>query len=119
MTELLNAAARAFALVAMADARQAPAEAARFTRFVEQESALSGAGACADAFQTACTQAAAAPSFEAFLPGVAAGIDTPQERALLLRAGRAALVADGVAAPQESAALRALAQSLGLDPETA
>jgi len=119
MTRLLNAAARAFALVAMADARKAPAEARRFALFVQREPALASAGASEAVFETACAQAAAAPRFEDLLNGVAADLHTHEERALVLRAGQAAAVADGAIAPQENAALAALAQALGLDPAAA
>lgn len=117
MSELLLAAARAYALVSMADGALKESEGERFFAFAAGEPLL--AGDAREAFGRAVLEAMKASEFDDLLPVVAAAPSSPAERAALLRAGQAALVADGVNAPQENAALHALATALGLEAEEA
>lgn len=115
----LDAAARAWAVVCLADGRLVPLEERRFLSFVAADASFSGvspseaAGAWLRAFEAVST----GPDYARFLPEIAAGAagsaDAP---AAIMRAAQAALIADRVEAPQEGGAIRALATAMGLDP---
>jgi tellurite resistance protein len=119
MSDLLRAAARAYALMCYADGRLAPAEQARFAAYLKSEDAFAS---CADtdiettwkqAFRDVWRDGGYGPS----LPVIAAAAVDEPARDLMLRAARAALVADHVLAPQEEGALAAIAMALGRAPE--
>jgi tellurite resistance protein len=119
VSTLLDACARAFAMVALADGKLAPAEEHRFARFVAGEPALK-ASVQTDtraAWKQAVKDVKASPSFGGPLVVIRTEVFSPADKMVVMRAGQAALVADNKLEPQESAAVRTLAEALGLDPE--
>jgi tellurite resistance protein TerB len=119
ISTLLDACARAFALVAFADGKLSPAEEHRFARFVAGEQALKSC-ALADvksAWAQAVRDVKSSPSFGAPLLVIRTEVASPADKAIVMRAGQAALVADNKLELQENAAIRTLAEALGLDPE--
>lgn len=117
MQDLLLSAARAFALVCFADGTLQESEGERFFAFAANEPLLSGDARVA--FGLAVAEALKASEFDDLLPAIVSGGGAMDARAVLLRAGQVALTADGVNAPQENAALAALAQALGLEVDEA
>lgn len=119
VSTLLDAAARAFAMVSLADGALTPAEEHRFARFLASEPSLKSAGR-ADvqmAWSQAVKDAEASPSFGAPLLAIRQHTMSAEEKATVMRSAQAALVADNKLEPQESTAIRVLAEALGLDPE--
>jgi tellurite resistance protein len=119
VSTLLDAAARAFAMVSMADGRLSPAEEHRFARFAAADARL-GPATQADvreAWTAALADVQASPSFGAPLVTIRMETTMAEDRATIMRAAQAALVADGRLEPQENAAIRALAEALKLDPD--
>lgn len=119
ISTLLDAAARAFAMVSFADGRLTQAEQHRFARFVAREPSLKSS-AQADvraAWNQAVKDVKASPSFGAPLVAIRTEVTTPADKATVMRAAQDAVVADNKLAPQESTAIRTLAEALGLDPE--
>jgi tellurite resistance protein len=119
ISTLLDACARAFAMVSFADGKLSPAEEHRFARFVAGDAALKSS-AQADvraAWKQALKDVKAAPSFGGPLVVIRTEVFSPADKATVMRAGQAAVVADNKLEPQESAAMRTLAEALGLDPE--
>jgi tellurite resistance protein len=119
ISTLLDACARAFAMVAYADGSLSAAEEHRFARFVAGDAALKSL-AQSDV-RTAWTQAVksvkASPSFGEPLVVIRTEVFSPSDKATVMRAGQAAAVADNKLELQENAAIRKLAEALGLDPE--
>jgi tellurite resistance protein len=119
ISTLLDACARAFAMVALADGKLSPAEEHRFARFAAGEPALKST-AQADAraaWKQALKDVKTSPSFGGPLVVIRTEVFSPADKAVVMRAGQAALVADNKLELQESAAIRTLAEALGLDPE--
>jgi tellurite resistance protein len=116
---LLDATAHAFALVSFADADLDPAEERRFATFVAGDPDLKAASS-ADikaAWAWAVGEVKASQSFGAPLVSIRIAVSTAAEKATVMRAAQAAVVADGVEKEQEEAAIQALAEALGLDPK--
>jgi tellurite resistance protein len=119
ISTLLDACARAFAMVSFADGNLSPAEEHRFARFVAGDASLKSS-AQADvraAWKQAVRDVKAAPSFGEPLVVIRTEVFSPSDKATVMRAGQAAAVADNKLELQENAAIRKLAEALGLDPE--
>lgn len=118
MTPLLLNAARAFAMVAFADGKLAPAEAQRFAHLASQDPALGLAGHAeiADAWAQASKEVHEAQSFGGALVTIRSEVTTATEKAVLMRVAQAAVVADGKLELQENKAVVMLAEALDLDP---
>ncbi len=119
VSTLLDAAARAFAMVSLSDGRISSAEEHRFARFAAGEAALRTAARndVRLAWKQAVKDVKASPSFGAPLVTIRMETATAEDKAAVMRAAQAALVADSKLEPQENAAIRALAEALKLDPE--
>jgi tellurite resistance protein len=119
ISTLLDAAARAFAMVSLADGKLSPAEEHRFARFAAQDPALRSAarGDVRAAWKQAVKDVNASPSFGAPLVTIRTEISTDEDKATVMRAAQAAVVADNKLEPQENTAMRSLAEALGLAPE--
>jgi tellurite resistance protein len=114
---LLDAAARAYALVCLSDGRLEWPEDHAFASRLAADPAFSK-------FSRADLEAAAAvalgsirgeQTFEEVARAVARLVDAPEDREAVMRAARAGIVADGALREQEERALEALAGALGLD----
>lgn len=116
---LLEAAAHAFAMVSFADAEISPSEQRRFKDFVGGELDLKEAtpDQTAAAWDKALADVEASQSFGGPLVQIRTSVSSTAERALIMRAAQAAVVADEVDEPQEDSAIWALAEALGLKPE--
>jgi tellurite resistance protein len=116
---LLDATAHAFALVSFADADLDPAEEQRFASFVAGDPDLKTASRedVTAAWAWAVGEVKASQSFGAPLVSIRVAVSTAAEKATVMRAAQAAVVADGVEKEQEEAAISALAEALGLDPK--
>ena len=116
---LLDAATRAFAMVCLADGRVSPLEERHFLSFVEHDAALrhSAGRAVRMAWANAMRDLANSKDFAPHATAIAKLATTEADKATVMRAAQAALVADHEDRPNESAAIRALAIALGLDPE--
>ncbi|MBI1360403.1 MAG: hypothetical protein GC155_09010 [Alphaproteobacteria bacterium] len=116
---LLDAAAHAFALVAFADADLDPAEVTRFTTFVAGDPDLKAASSAeiAAAWAWAIGEVKSSQSFGAPLVSIRIAVTSATDKAVVMRAAQAAVVADGVERDQEDAAVSAIAEALGLDPK--
>ncbi|HVY90547.1 MAG TPA: TerB family tellurite resistance protein [Hyphomonadaceae bacterium] len=119
VTALLDAAARAFAMVAYSDGNLVLTEETRFAKFAATDAALS---ACPrEDVKTAWAQAVkevqASPSFGEPLLAIRTEIKSDQDKQAVMRAAEAAVVADGKVEQQENLAIQKLAEALGLDPE--
>ena len=119
ISTLLDACARAFAMVALADGEISPAEEHRFARFVAGEPSLKSSSQTdvRAVWKQAVKDVKASPSFGGPLVVIRTEVFSPSDKAVVMRAGQAALVADNKLELQESAAIRTLAEALGLDPE--
>jgi tellurite resistance protein len=119
VTALLDAAARAFAMVAYSDGNLVLAEEAGFAKFAASDPTLSSYAR--DDVRTAWAQAVkdvqASPSFGEPLLAIRTEIKSDQDKAAVMRAAEAAVVADSRLEQQENLAIRQLAEALGLDPE--
>ena len=116
-SNLINT-ARAFTLVALADGKISPSEEHRFARFVSGEAQFKQTSQ-ADiraAWNAAVKEAEGAQSFGGQLVAIRMWARTPDDKASMMRAAQAALVADNKLEAQENAAIVALAEALGLDP---
>jgi len=115
---LLNA-ARAFAMVSFSDGRLAHAEERRFTRVVDSEPLLKASDKTdvASAWRQAVKEVQASQSFGGPLVSIRSEITADDQKALMMRAAQAAVVADNRLDPQENVAIRSLAEALGLNPE--
>jgi tellurite resistance protein len=115
---LLNAAARAFAMVSFSDGRFSPKEKSRFEKFVASEPALKPAveADVGAAWALAEKEVLTAQSFGGVLVTVRTEVKTAADKAVVMRAAQAALVADEKDELQENLAIRTLAEALGLDP---
>ena len=118
MTPLLLNAARAFAMVSLADGKLAPAEAQRFAHMTSKDPVLghSGHAEITDAWTQAAHEVHASQSFGTALIAIRTEITDAADKALIMRVAQAAVVADGKLEAQENAAISALAEALGLDP---
>jgi tellurite resistance protein len=119
--KFIRAAARAHAMICLADGRVSPLEARAFVATAQADPAFAS---YADAeLKDVATRAFGAlsgdESFDDIAGEIAAFVKAPAEREAILRIARAALVADSVRREQEDDALRALAAALGMDPATA
>jgi tellurite resistance protein len=116
---LLDASAHAFALISFADADLSPAEETRFTSFVASDPDLKIASKeeVAAAWAWAIGEVKSSQSFGAPLVSIRIAVTSAAEKAVVMRAAQAAVVADGVERDQEDAAVSALAEALGLDPD--
>jgi tellurite resistance protein len=116
----LTNAARAFAHVALADGQLSPKEADRFARVVAAEPGLAGSSPqdVTIAWEAAVAEISAASSFGGTLVAIRSEVSATWDKAMLMRIAQAAVVADDRFEPQESVAVRTLAEALGLDPET-
>ena len=119
MTPLLLNAARAFAMVSLADGKLAPAEAQRFAHMTSKDPVLghSGHAEITDAWTQAAHEVHASQSFGTALIAIRTEITDAADKALIMRVAQAAVVADGKLEAQENAAISALAEALGLDPQ--
>ena len=115
----LDAAARAWAVVCLADGRLVPLEERRFLSFAASDAAfaeMSPAEAAA-AWLRAYEAVSGGPDYSRFLPGIADAVaGSVHAPAVVMRAAQAALIADRIEAPQETGAIQALARAMGLDP---
>jgi len=116
---LLDAAARAFAMVCLADGRVTPLEERHFLSFIEHDAALrqSAGRSVRAAWATALREVGRTKEFEAPVLAIAALVHSTADKETVMRAAQAALVADQEDKPNENAAIRALAIALKLDPE--
>lgn len=116
---LLNA-ARAFAMVSFSDARLSLAEEARFARLAAAEPGLRDATQkdVRTAWRQAVKEVQASQSFGGPLVAIRSEISSIGDKHLLMRAAQAAVVADNKLELQENAAVKSLAEALGLDPES-
>ncbi|MDX2235541.1 MAG: TerB family tellurite resistance protein [Hyphomonadaceae bacterium] len=114
---LLDAAARAYALVCLSDGRVDWPEDRAFASRMAHDPSFSQ-------FEREDLEAAAAiamgsirgeQSFHEVARAIARLVDAPEEREAVMRAARAAVVADGGIRDQEERALEALAGALGFD----
>lgn len=115
----LDAAARAWAVVCLADGRLVPLEERRFLSFAASDAAFAemSPGEAAAAWLRAFEAVSGGPDYGRFLPDIAgAAAGSVHAPAVIMRAAQAALIADRVEAPQETGAIQALASALGLDP---
>jgi len=119
VSTLLDAAARAFAMVSLADGNLSSSEEHRFARFAARDEALKAAKLpdVRSAWLHAVKDVQASPSFGAPLITIRTEITSNADKAAVMRAAQAAAVADGKLELQENVALRTLAEALGLDPE--
>lgn len=119
MTPLLLNAARAFAMVSLADGKLAPIEAQRFAHLASKDVALgtSGHAEIADAWAAASKEVHAVQSFGTALVTIRTEITDPGDKAVIMRVAQAAVIADGKLEAQENVAIRTLAEALGLDPK--
>ncbi len=119
VSTLLDAAARAFAMVSLSDGNLSPAEEHRFSRFAAGDPSLKTIPRTDVrlAWMQALKDVQGSPSFGAPLVTIRMEITSADDRATVMRSAQAALVADGKLEPQENAAIRALAEALKLDPE--
>ncbi len=119
ISTLLDACARAFAMVAFADAKLSASEEHLFARFVAGDPALktSAPSDVRAVWNQAVKDVKASPSFGAPLLAIRAEVFSPADKATVMRAGQAAAVADSKLELQENAAIRKLAEALGLDPD--
>lgn len=115
---LINA-ARAFAHVALADGQLSPKEADRFARVVAAEAGLAGSAPqlVTAAWEAAIAEVESSASFGGMLVAIRSEVTAAWDKAMLMRIAQAAVVADDRLEPQESVAVRTLAEALGLDPE--
>ncbi|MEP7210366.1 MAG: TerB family tellurite resistance protein [Alphaproteobacteria bacterium] len=115
---LLDASAHAFALVSFADAELSPAEEKSFATFIAGDPDLKVASPdeIAAAWAWAIGEVKASQSFGAPLVSIRIAVTSAADKATVMRAAQAAVVADGVERDQEDAAVRALAEALGLNP---
>ena len=115
---LLNA-ARAFAMVSFSDGRLSHSEERRFARVVDSEPLLktSDKADAASAWRQAVKEVLASQSFGGPLVSIRSEITAADEKALMMRAAQAAVVADNKLELQENAAISALAEALGLNPD--
>lgn len=120
VSTVLDAAARAFAMVSLADGNVSPSEEHRFARFAAGDAALKIAKLpdVRSAWSQAVKDVKASPSFGAPLITIRTEITSAEDKATVMRAAQAAAVADGKLELQENVALRTLAEALGLDPES-
>ena len=117
--DLLCAAARAFAMTALSDGKIDPLEERRFGSFVAGEPLIRSASR-ADAqaaWARAVSEVEVATSFEPSLARIRRDATGAEAKQMVMRAAQAAMVADYKLELQEDAAVRALAEALGLDPE--
>jgi tellurite resistance protein len=119
ISTLLDACSRAFAMVAFADGTLSAAEEHRFARFVAGDTALKSSAQTdiRAAWKQAVKDVKGSPSFGAPLVAIRTEVFSPADKATVMRAGQAAAVADNKLELQENAAIRQLAEALGLDPE--
>lgn len=119
VSTLLDACARAFAMVSLADGNLSPAEEHRFARFVAGDAALKQMTRtdARTAWKQALKDVQASSSFGAPLVTIRMEITSAEEKATVMRAAQAALVADSKLEPQENTAIRTLAEALELNPD--
>jgi tellurite resistance protein len=119
ISTLLDACSRAFAMVAYADGSLTAAEEHRFARFVAGDASLKTTSQTdvRAAWKQAVTDVKASSSFGGPLVIIRTEVFSPADKATVMRAGQAAAVADNKLELQENAAIRQLAEALGLDPE--
>ena len=110
--------ARAFSLVALADGKISPSEEHRFARFVSGQSDFKGASQAEirDAWNAAVKEAEGAQSFGGQLVQIRTYARSDADKKMMMKAAQAAAVADNKLEAQENAAVIALAEALGLDP---
>lgn len=110
--------ARAFTLIALADGKISPAEEHRFARFIAGQAVFKGASQAdiRDAWNTAVKEAEGAQSFGGQLVAIRTWARSAEDKDMMMRAAQAAVVADNKLEAQENAAVIALAEALGLDP---
>ena len=116
-SNLINT-ARAFTLVALADGKISPSEEHRFARFISSQSDFKGVSQIEirDAWNTAVKEAEGAQSFGGQLVQIRTYARSDADKKTMMRAAQAAAVADNKLEAQENAAVIALAEALGLDP---
>jgi tellurite resistance protein len=119
ISPLLDAAARAFAMVAYSDGNLALIEEAKFAKFAASDPALKDLDRedVRAAWARAIKDVQASPSFGGPLLAIRNEIRAAKDKATVMRAGQAAIVADSKLDPQEIEAIQQLAEALGLDPE--
>lgn len=119
MAHLLLNSARAFAMVAFADGKLAPAEAQRFAHLASEDNVLGvhGHAEIADAWAQASAEVHAAQSFGGALVTIRSEITETDDKVVVMRVAQAAIVADRKLELQENMAVSALAEALGLDPK--
>ena len=110
--------ARAFTLVALADGKISPSEEHRFARFISSQADFKGVGQVEirDAWNAAVKEAEGAQSFGGQLVQIRTYARSDADKKMMMRAAQAASVADNKLEAQENAAVIALAEALGLDP---
>jgi uncharacterized tellurite resistance protein B-like protein len=110
---ILNASAKAFALVCKADTRLTAKESERFREFAS--GVLGDESQVNAAWVEASAQAEAADDFSPLIDSIVAEKFSEDDKIAVLRAAQAALIADGQEHPQEVAAIDALAAALGIE----
>lgn len=119
--QLVIAAARAHALVCLADGRTPWPEVNLFASVARRDPAFAAvadealAAASADAFATLSREAA----FDKMAADIAGLVHTASDRQSVLRAAQAALAADGLRRDQEDAAIASLSAAMNIDPRLA
>lgn len=110
--------ARAFTLIALADGKISPSEEHRFARFISSQPAFKGASQIdiRDAWNAAVKEAEGAQSFGGQLVAIRTWARSEEDKKMMMKAAQAAVVADNKLEAQENAAVIALAEALGLDP---
>jgi tellurite resistance protein len=118
-TSLLDAVAHAFAMVSFSDGRLELVERARFGKFCASDPALAALDQAdvPDAWAEAIAEVQNSPSFGDALLVIRNAATTDMDKAVVMRAAQAALIADDREEEQENIAIAKLAEALGLDPD--
>jgi tellurite resistance protein len=119
--DVLTAAARAHALVSLSDGRTTWTEAHGFAARMRNDPILASFSSqqLEDASAAAFAYFKGDERFDDAAHEIALLLTTREQREAVIRAARAALVADAVNRDQENAAIAALAEAMGLDPRKA
>ncbi|MGD2133614.1 MAG: TerB family tellurite resistance protein [Maricaulaceae bacterium] len=115
---MLDAAARAYALVCFADGRLVPLEDRKFPSFATTDPALANfdAAAVAKAWSDAVKAVSASKDGKKVFKALIAEAKTQEIKTAAMRAAQAAVVADREIKPQEDVWVARIAEAFGLDP---
>lgn len=120
MSDLINAAAHAFAMVCLADGNLAWEE-KRFESFAATDPSLSSfsRSEATAAWQRAIKAVETSKNYAVPLAAIRGWVTDANGATCVLRAAQAAIIADQRIEPQENTAIRAIADALNLDPDVA